>query len=246
MKRIYGVVGGVVATMVVCSGSAVAQDITVSPTVSASIKKLTPSSAHVKVSWDIACNGEGTDPRYSGDLKLVDVANGQETYLGGVSSASGDTISTVERRAAKRRLRPEIKASCGKFRDGSVFGSETVEAAGAAVVIPAKDRGGGGGGGGGGDGGGGGGGDGDGDGDGGTDPGDPLGPGGCTTQLRGTAGPDDLHGGSGGDLILGLGGGDFLNGRTGHDCLIAGSGSDRLLGKAGRDWLTGGCGPDGL
>ena len=229
---------GVVAAagLLVWPVTVAADHVTISLSVSATIKKLTPSSAHVKVSWGIACNGEGGDSRYSGNLKLVDLANGEEIYLGGVFSASGDSGALVGRRATRRRLRPHIKANCGKTdANGTAHGSDTVEAVGPAVVIPPKDRGGNGGEGGGGQGEGG-------DGGGGAD--DPLGPGGCARELRGTPGPDVLDGGNGGDLIFALGGADRVRGRRGHDCIVGGPGRDRLLGGKGDDRLTGGSGAD--
>jgi Ca2+-binding RTX toxin-like protein len=214
-----------------------ADHVTISVAVSATIKKLTPSSAHVKVSWGIACNGEGGDPRYSGDLKLVDLATAEEIYLGGVFSASGDAVALVERRATRRRLRPEIRANCGKTEaDGAGHGSETVEAVGPAVVIPPKDRGG--------NGGGGVGGRAEGGNNGGGGAGDPLGAGGCTRELRGTPGRDVLEGRAGGDLIFALGGADRVRGKRGHDCLVGGPGGDRLVGEEGNDRLTGGTGGD--
>lgn len=236
---------GVFAAAALLAGpvTAAADHVTISVSVSATVDKLTPSSAHVKVSWGIACNGEGGDARYTGDLKLVDLASAEEIYLGGVFSASGDAIAIVERRATRRRLRPEIKANCGKAdANGTVHGSDTVEAVGPAVVIPAKNQGGNDGGGGGGqgeDGGGSG-----GEGGGGAD--DPLGPGGCVGELRGTPGPDVLEGRDSGDLILALGGADRVRGRRGHDCLVGGPGGDRLLGDEGDDRLTGSSGADRL
>ena len=229
----------VVAALLVWPAAVAADHVTISLAVSATVKKLTPGSAHVKVTWGIACNGEGGDPRYYGDLKVVDLATAEEYYLGGVFSASGDATALVGRRATRRRVRPEIKASCGKTdANGTVHGSDTVEAVGPAVVIPPKDREGDDG-----DGGGGRGGDGDG---GGGDADDPLGPAGCARELRGTPRPDELQGGDRGDLILALGGADRVRGRRGHDCLVGGSGGDRLLGGKGDDRLTGGRGDDRL
>jgi Ca2+-binding RTX toxin-like protein len=229
-----------VAALLASPAAAAADQVTISLAVSATVEKLTPTSAHVRVSWGIACSGEGVDPRYSGDLKLVDLATAEEIYLGGVSSASGDAIALVERRATRRRLRPQIKASCGKAdANGAVRGSDTVEAVGPAVVIPAKNRGGNDGGSGGGQGGTGGAG-------GGGGPDDPLGPGGCARERRGTPGPDVLEGGERGDLILALGGADRVRGRRGHDCIVGGPGGDRLLGDEGDDRLTGSGGADRL
>jgi hypothetical protein len=97
---------------------------------------------------------------------------------------------------------------------------------------------------GGGGGGGGGGGAGGGGGGGGADPSDPLRPGGCAREIRGTVGPDVLNGNSGDDLILGFSGDDRERGRGGDDCLVGGEGRDRLLGGSGYDRLTGGSGAD--
>jgi hypothetical protein len=234
-----------VASLLTWPATVMADDVTITLAVSASIKKLTPDTAHVKVSWGIACNGKGSEPVYNGNLKLVDLANAEETYLGGVFTASGSAIALVERRVTRRRLRPEIKANCSlKDANGVVNGSETLEAVGPAVVIPAIERegddgdDGDGGGGNGGNGGGGHGGFG-----GGAD--DPL-RGGCAHERRGTPGPDLLDGGDGGDLILGLGGADRIRGGRGHDCLVGGPGDDRLLGDEGADRLTGGSGADRL
>lgn len=228
-----------VAALAAWPSTTLADHVTISAAVSATVKKLTPSSAHVRVSWGIACSGEGTDPRYSGDLKLVDLATGEEIYLGGVFSGDGDAIQIVERRATKRSVRPEIKANCGKTdAEGVVHGSDTIEAVGAALVIPAKDRGGGGGGGNGGGGNNGGGGGGGAD--------DPLAGGGCRHEVRGTPQSDNLAGDGGGDLVFGLGGADRMRGKPGHDCLVGGPGRDRLFGDDGRDRLTGNGGADRL
>jgi Ca2+-binding RTX toxin-like protein len=77
-------------------------------------------------------------------------------------------------------------------------------------------------------------------------PSDPVRPGGCAHEVRGTAGPDALDGTSEGDLIFALGGDDRARGHDGDDCLIGGSGGDRLLGEDGYDRLTGGAGADRL
>ena len=220
-----------------------ADHVTAEPFVSARVKELRPGSALVEVSWLIVCHGSGAEGTYGGNLNLVDEDTGDETYLGGVFSASGTAGQLVERRAEDRRMRPQLTAQCSRYdANGTLHGSDTIEVSGDPVVIPRKGGGGGGGpGGGGGDGGGNGGG-----GSGGADPGDPLQPGGCAIELLGTAGPDLLDGGAGGDLILALGGADRVRGGDGHDCLLGGPGRDRLLGEDGRDRLTAGSGADRL
>jgi hypothetical protein len=217
-----------------------ADEVTVEPSASARVKHLSPGSALVQVRWSITCLGPGTEGSYSGSLTLVDEDTGEEIYMGGISTAAGDATQLVERREKDRRMKPRISARCSKYdSNGSLFGSDTVEALGDVIVIPAKGANGGGGNGGGGHGGGGG-------GSGGADPDDPLGSGGCANELHGSAGPDVLNGEAGGDLILALGGADRVRGGDGHDCLVGGSGGDRLLGEDGYDRLTGGSGADRL
>lgn len=78
----------------------------------------------------------------------------------------------------------------------------------------------------------------------------------CT--IRGTAGPDTLHGTPQADVLLGLGGndrlvasdpgyvGDTLEGGPGNDVLIGGSQQDTLDGGPGDDTLNGGPSGDAL
>ena len=229
---------GALLALLIWPAVGVAENITVMPTTSAHLKSLSPSSARVRVTWNIRCNGPGTAAQYGGNLYLIDEVTHEEIYMGGIFSGAGGAIQTVKRRDKDRRMRPRIKAQCSKVGgNGTRFGSDTIETVGGFVVIPAKNGHGGGGGGNHGGGGGGG-------GSGGAEPDDPLRPGGCANELLGSAGPDVLDGEAGGDLILALGGADRVRGRGGHDCLHGGSGRDRLFGEAGYDRLTGGGGAD--
>ncbi len=62
--------------------------------------------------------------------------------------------------------------------------------------------------------------------------------------LVGTAGPDLLVSGNGGQCILGGGGSDQVDGRNGADQVFGGLGNDHILGSNGRDELDGGPGDD--
>ena len=214
----------------------VADHVGIQASASATLKSLSPSSATVEVSFSITCTGASGEPFYFGSLRLVDMDTLEETYLGGVSGASGSSTLSVSRGERDRRVQTRLRASCGDAV--TLHGSPFIEVNSDGLVIPARGQGGGGGGGGNGGGGGGG--------SGGADPDDPLRPGGCAIELRGSAGPDVLDGGPGGDLILALGGSDRVRGRAGHDCLVGSSGRDRLLGEDGSDRLTGGAGRDRL
>lgn len=207
--------------------------------VSAQLKERFGSSSWiVEVSWDATCLGAapGAD-NYTGSRNLIDLDTGERIYLGGVTSAPGESTQVVEARSRERRLRPELTISC--FEDGSVHGGGPVVVTGHTVIIPPRfdDQGGGGGGGGSAGGGG----------DYGSgDPTEPRRPGGCKNALAGTSGPDSLVGGGAGDVIFGFGGDDRAEGRGGHDCLIGGQGDDVLRGHDGYDLLTGGRGDDTL
>ena len=77
-------------------------------------------------------------------------------------------------------------------------------------------------------------------------------------SIRGTAGPDTLHGTALADILLGLGGkdrlrasdpgyvGDTLDGGPGNDVLVGGFRQDTLFGGAGDDVLSGGPSGDTL
>ncbi|MDH3221597.1 MAG: Ig-like domain-containing protein [Gammaproteobacteria bacterium] len=64
--------------------------------------------------------------------------------------------------------------------------------------------------------------------------------------IQGTAGIDNIAGGSLNDAIIGDGGDDILSGNAGNDSLSGGSGNDSLSGGAGSDYLAGGTGADNL
>lgn len=215
--------------------TSVADHVGIEASASATLKSLSPSSAKVEVSFSIICTGVSPgSAQYFGDLKLVDVVTLEETYLGGVASASDTSGLSLSRVDRDRRIRAQLHAACGD--SVTAHGSPFVEAASEEVLIP-RLGGTGGGGGGGGHGGGG-------SGSGGADPDDPLRPGGCANEILGSPAADVLDGEPGGDLILALGGADRARGRGGHDCLVGGTGPDRLLGEGGSDRLTGGSGAD--
>jgi len=62
--------------------------------------------------------------------------------------------------------------------------------------------------------------------------------------IDGTAGPDTLQGGVGGDLVVGRAGNDLLSGGAGNDWLLGLDGDDVLQGGPGNDVLIGGDGSD--
>lgn len=218
-----------------------AHHVTASPEVSALLGEERGSSWEVKVNWAINCSGAQT-PTYGGNLNLVDQANGEEHYLGGVFSGDGQVVVRVSRKRTRRILRPTMTAFCSSGLP-ELHGSGTVETIGNPVVVPALDTGGSGGGSRGGHGS-----------QGGRDfpgggfgaPSAPLGPGGCANELRGTGGGDRLKGTGAGDLVFGLGGDDLIRGLAGGDCLVGDDGDDRLRGGGGADRLTGGAGADRL
>jgi hypothetical protein len=64
--------------------------------------------------------------------------------------------------------------------------------------------------------------------------------------ISGTAGADNIVGGSLNDAINGSAGDDILSGGEGHDTVSGGEGSDALYGDAGNDHLSGGADNDSL
>ena len=64
--------------------------------------------------------------------------------------------------------------------------------------------------------------------------------------LTGTAGVDQIFGGSANGTLLGLGGSDLLSGGGGNDYVNGGSGHDVLFGGSGNDYLDGASGNDSL
>ena len=227
----------VLALLLIAAPVAIADHVSSSPSASARLaEEVSSSSWAVVVDWAVNCSGGGTDPNYYGNLSLVDTETSEAIYMGGISSASGSTRQLVERRDKPRTMAPEIRASCGESGPPH-HGSEFQTVRGAGVTVPARgSTTGTGGGGTGGDetnpdrrpGG----------------PADPLRPGGCVTERRGTNGDDRLLGTAGGDLIYGLGGRDIIAARGGDDCLVGGPGGDSLNGERGADRLTGGLAGD--
>ncbi len=65
-------------------------------------------------------------------------------------------------------------------------------------------------------------------------------------NLRGTNGPDVIHGLGGNDTISGLNGNDVICGGEGNDTLSGNNGNDRLFGENGNDTLNGNNGNDAL
>jgi hypothetical protein len=63
---------------------------------------------------------------------------------------------------------------------------------------------------------------------------------------RGSAGPNVIVGGPGGDRLFGMRGDDVLRGRAGNDRLYGGPGHDRVFGDTGADLVVGGPGRDRL
>ena len=216
-----------------------ADHVSIEAAVGAAVKERVGSGAwKVEVSWSVQCSGVGAaGASYSGNLNLVDEQTGERIYVGGVASAPGKVTLIVKAKTYWRRMRPELKISCGD-RGGTLHGAGPIEVIGGAAVgvalIPPLDGDGGGGGGSGGTG------------SGGSDPTEPLGAGGCLRPLVGTDGPDTLVGSAAGDVIFGRGGNDSVNGRGSHDCLIGAAGNDTLRGGSGADRLTGGSGRDKL
>jgi Ca2+-binding RTX toxin-like protein len=64
--------------------------------------------------------------------------------------------------------------------------------------------------------------------------------------LTGTAGVDNIAGGSLNDAIIGDAGNDILSGNAGHDSISGGADDDILSGGDGNDYLSGGDGVDSL
>ena len=65
-------------------------------------------------------------------------------------------------------------------------------------------------------------------------------------NLRGTNGPDVIHGLGGNDIISGLNGNDVICGGEGNDILSGNNGIDQLFGENGTDTLSGNNGNDAL
>ena len=203
--------------------------------VTASLKERIGNSWVVEVRWGATCRGAAS-PNWFGDLHLIDDETGEDTYMGGVSSASGKATQIVAMRPKERHVHPRLKLQCSEDR-APFHSSNDVITDGNTVIVPGLDSDGLGGGGSGGGGGGGG---------GSGDPTDPLRGGGCSNLVTGTDKGDRLAGGAAGDLIFGFGGADRITGSGGHDCLIGGNGNDTLRGEGGYDRLTGGAGRDVL
>ncbi|MEL7332332.1 MAG: CAP domain-containing protein [Cyanobacteria bacterium J06560_2] len=64
--------------------------------------------------------------------------------------------------------------------------------------------------------------------------------------IKGTAGANNLIGGTADQVFYGQGGNDVIKARAGDDRLVGGSGNDKLFGQAGNDRLVGAQGNDWL
>jgi Ca2+-binding RTX toxin-like protein len=236
--RALALASAAVAGALFWTGAVAADHVDVRGSSSAVLKEqVATNSWRVEVRYGGACLGDSSRVDFFGSLRLVDEASGEEYYLGGVSSASGKTGTTVASKPVWRRLHPLLRIACTAGEPS--HGSEFIEVVGAAVLIPPTDGGeGGGSGGGSGSGGGGAG--------GGSGPTEPPRAGGCRLPLVGTDRAETLSGTAAGDVIFGRGGNDRLNGRPGADCLLGGAGADTLRGEDGSDRLTGGSGADRL
>ena len=228
------VVATVLAVLAFGAAPANADHVSIDASVSAQQGEVRESSVLVIVTWNVACHG-ADDPSFSGHLHLDDPMGGGRMYLGGVSSGSGSTRSSVSRGEEDRSVSSFLSISCWDGDD--LHGAGPAERAGQPVLIPGLDRGSGDGDGPGGGADGPGGGD-DGDGDGAGPP--PSGGLACAAVVRGTPGADRLSGTPGSDRLLGLAGNDRLRGRGGDDCLFGGLGRDRLYGGPGDDELHAG------
>jgi Ca2+-binding RTX toxin-like protein len=234
-SRLIALLVGSLLASLAWPAAGLANHVSITAGTGATLTKVKPSSVVLRVGWTADCIGAAPgQATYKGDLYLHRPDTDETIYLGGVFSAPGQLEIPVSRTDKEQVFAPLLRISC--FDNSSLHGSGDVTVSGVPVIVPAKERTGGGGGHGNGNGNGGGG--------GGGAPDDPLQVGGCATELRGSAAPDVLDGGAGGDLILALGGADRVRGRDGHDCLIGGAGADRLLGEEGYDRLTGGSGAD--
>jgi Ca2+-binding RTX toxin-like protein len=213
---------------------ALADHVSVSLQVSARLgERVSDRSWSVVVDWSITCRGpQPGQGNYTGDLYLDDLDSGEALYMGGTAGASGSDSQPVAQRAAPRRMRPRIKASCFDGGPGN-HGSDTLEVTGNEVLVPGRD---------------------DDSGQGTRDfPGsrfggatDPLTDVACAGTKEGSDRSETLVGTPGSEVLYGLGGDDRIRGIGGDDCLVGGDGGDRLLGGSGNDRLTGGPGADTL
>jgi Ca2+-binding RTX toxin-like protein len=201
-----------------------------------------------RVDWQASCPnpGGGTGHFWSVAINAYHQDGSHASY---VSTAESGVTSDARTQSVGLHVAPGLDSETFTVIVTLSCSPNPVVTIGEAAVTVGHGGGSGGGGNGNGGGGNGGGGSGGGTGggaSGGTDPSDPLRPGGCARELRGTAGPDILDAGPDDDLVLGFGGDDQLRGGEGDDCLVGAGGSDRLLGDAGYDRLTGGTGDDRL
>jgi Ca2+-binding RTX toxin-like protein len=238
VRRVSGAAVVAVAVCVSWPAATLADHISITAAVTTRLKERTsPTSWTVEISFSVTCVGAAPGrANFSGNLYLVDLGTGSQTYLGGVAGGSGRSTYSLSAGARERHVAPKLRISC--FEDGTLHGSETIETDGNVVIVPARfDNG---------EGGPGGGNGGSGGGTTGGDPTEPLHSGGCMNALQGTDQADVLAGTGVGEVIFGYGADDVIRGGGGHDCLLGGRGNDVLRGENGDDRLTGGSGRDRL
>jgi len=114
--------------------ASLAEHVSAAPKVTARGEPFSDRSWRVVVDWSINCSVSGGS--YHGDLKLVDADTDETTLLGGTAAPSGTNRPLVERRRVDRRVYPVMRSSCGGPAP-LYHGSDTLEARGNTVLIPA-------------------------------------------------------------------------------------------------------------
>lgn len=93
-----------------------------------------PGHWRVEVRYFVQCIGVTRGAVYSGNLNLHDEQTGERIYLGGVSHASGTVTQIVKAKPDWRRMRPELKISCGENLGG--HGAGPIVVIGGVALIP--------------------------------------------------------------------------------------------------------------
>jgi hemolysin type calcium-binding protein len=102
--------------------ASLADHVSIQASVAAVLKERLPSGSWVvRISWQATCIGAAAGANYTGSLSLRDVATGEMTFLGGVTSASGTIDQIVPPKARPQQLAPVGNIGC--FEDGSLNGS---------------------------------------------------------------------------------------------------------------------------
>ncbi len=116
-------------------GTASADHVSATFTVSAKLGQRVANSWQVEVDWSITCTG-ASDPLYFGDLSLIEESTGDSFFLGGTAGPSGKSIASVPMKTSARRLKPRLNSSCGSS-SGALHGSGTSVVLGNEVTVPA-------------------------------------------------------------------------------------------------------------